>query len=96
MIGEPARRVEDRRLLTGAGRFTDDFAVDDAAYGVFVRAPHAHAEILSIQKSEALGLDGVIGIFDAGDMAAANAVATGIAGRGRLYPNRLGLDSRRI
>ncbi len=90
MIGVSARRVEDRRLLTGAGHFTDDFTAQGVAYAAFVRSPHAHADILEIAKNEALGLAGVIGVFDANDLAPVNAIDTGIAARGRLYPNRDG------
>jgi carbon-monoxide dehydrogenase large subunit len=90
VIGESARRVEDRRLLTGAGRFTDDRAAEGAVHAAFVRSPHAHGEIRAMDKSEALSLPGVIGIFDGDDLGAANSVDTGIAGRGQLYPNRDG------
>ena len=90
MIGQSVRRVEDRRLLTGAGRFTGDLAAEGAAFAAFVRAPHAHGEILSMDKSGALALPGVIGVFDGFDLGAANSIDTGIAGRGRLYPNRDG------
>src|SRR6516164_3966689 len=40
-IGQPVRRKEDKRLLTGKGRFTDDFSIARQAYAVMVRSPHA-------------------------------------------------------
>jgi carbon-monoxide dehydrogenase large subunit len=48
MIGQPVRRVEDRRFLTGAGRFIDDVDIPGALHCVFVRSPHAHARIRAI------------------------------------------------
>jgi len=92
VIGESLKRVEDRRLLTGAGRFTDDIAAPGAAWAVFLRSPHAHAEIRAIDKSAARAIAGVLGIYDGADLSKAgvNAIGTGIAGRGKLYPNRDG------
>ena len=47
-IGQPLRRKEDLRLLTGKGRFTDDFSLEGQAYAVMVRCPHPHARIRAI------------------------------------------------
>ena len=47
-------RVEDRRFLTGRGRFVDDIHLDRMLQGVFIRSPHAHAEILGIDATAAL------------------------------------------
>ncbi len=69
-IGRPVRRKEDHRLLTGQGRFTDDFAVVGQTHGVMVRSPHAHARIRSIDTSAALRMPGVLGIFTGADCAA--------------------------
>ena len=44
-IGQPVRRREDLRLLTGRGRYSDDINVPGQAYAVMVRSPHAHARI---------------------------------------------------
>ena len=52
-IGQPVRRVEDRRFLTGAGAFVDDIALPRQCYGVLVMSPHAHARIRSIDTSKA-------------------------------------------
>ena len=43
-IGQPMRRVEDHRLLTGGGRYTDDYSPDKALHAVVLRSPHAHAK----------------------------------------------------
>ncbi len=69
-IGRPLPRFEDRRLVSGRGRFTDDFAFDGQAYAVFVRSSHAHARILSIDAGAARRLPGVIAAFTANDYAA--------------------------
>lgn len=58
-IGEGVRRIEDFRLLTGRGRFSDDRNVDGQRYAAFVRSPHAHAEIRSIDLQDALSAPGV-------------------------------------
>ena len=44
-IGQPVRRKEDRRLLTGQGSFGDDLVLPNLAHMVLVRSPHAHARI---------------------------------------------------
>ena len=69
-IGESLRRKEDYRFLTGAGQYTDDIVLANMAQCYFVRSPHAHAKIRSIDKSAALAAPGVIGILDGQDVAA--------------------------
>ncbi len=59
LIGEPLLRVEDRRLLTGSGCFTDDLEFDGQLHAVFVRSPHAHAHIESVDMSVAAKMPGV-------------------------------------
>ena len=63
----PGRR-EDRALLTGAGRFTDDIRPDGTAVGVFLRSTHAHADIVALDATAAARMDGVLGIYVAADM----------------------------
>ena len=53
-IGVPVRRVEDERLLTGRGRYTDDISLPGTAFAYIARSPHAHALIRGIDKSAAL------------------------------------------
>lgn len=69
-IGEPLRRKEDYRFLTGAGQYTDDIQLAGMKYAVFVRSPHPHANIRSVNKKAALAAPGVVGIFDGQDVAA--------------------------
>jgi aerobic carbon-monoxide dehydrogenase large subunit len=62
-IGQPLRRFEDRRLLTGNGRFQDDVAVPRQAYAVFVRSPHAHAAIGAVDTAAARAAPGVLAVY---------------------------------
>ena len=69
-IGQPVRRKEDRRLLTGQGAFSDDLNLSGQAYAVFVRSPHAHARIRSIDARPALRVRGVLGVLTGKDLLA--------------------------
>ncbi|HEY0845135.1 MAG TPA: xanthine dehydrogenase family protein molybdopterin-binding subunit [Noviherbaspirillum sp.] len=69
-IGKELPRREDRRLLTGHGRYIDDIDVPGALHACFVRSPHAHARILSIDVSAALEMPGVVAVFTGRDVAA--------------------------
>ena len=55
-IGQPVRRREDFRLLTGKGCYSDDFNFPGQAYAVMVRSPHSHAKIRSIDGAAALAI----------------------------------------
>ncbi len=66
-IGQPLRRKEDLRLVTGKGRFTDDFSMDGQAYAVMVRSPYPHARIVRIDESQARTMPGVHGVFTGAD-----------------------------
>ena len=67
-IGEPVRRKEDLRLITGQGRFSDDVNLPQQAYAVMLRSPHAHAQIRSIHTQHALALPGVLTVLTGADM----------------------------
>jgi len=69
-IGQPLRRKEDERLLTGRGRFSDDFTVSGQTYAAVVRSPHPHARIVEIDTRRALAMPGVLGILTGQDCAA--------------------------
>jgi aerobic carbon-monoxide dehydrogenase large subunit len=68
-IGARLPRKEDRRFITGAGNYTDDITVKNAAYAEFVRSPHAHARIARVDVSAALGAPGVIGVLTGAELA---------------------------
>ncbi len=63
-IGASVARKEDKRFLTGKGRYTDDMSVPGMKYAFFVRSPHAHAKIKSIDISAASAMPGVIGVLE--------------------------------
>jgi carbon-monoxide dehydrogenase large subunit len=71
-IGQPVRRKEDARLLTGRGQFTDDFSLPGEARAVMVRSPYTHARIVAIGKSAALKMPGVLAVLTGADAAADN------------------------
>jgi carbon-monoxide dehydrogenase large subunit len=67
-IGQPVKRVEDRRFITGKGRYTDDITLPGQTYAHFVRSDFAHARINSIDTSMAEEADGVIAVFTGQDL----------------------------
>ncbi len=69
-IGRPLPRKEDLRLLTGAGRFTDDFNMPGEAYAAMVRSPYPHARILGIDAMRSRAMAGVLGVYSGADCAA--------------------------
>ena len=66
-LGEPITRREDPRLLTGRGRYVDDFG-QHALEVAFVRSPHAHARIVDIDVAGALDVDGLVAIYTYDDL----------------------------
>jgi aerobic carbon-monoxide dehydrogenase large subunit len=71
-VGQPVRRKEDDTLVRGKGKYTDDFSLPRQAYGWVTRSSHAHGIIRSIDTSTAKGMPGVLGVWTAADLAAAN------------------------
>ena len=72
LIGKAVKRKEDRRLLTGRGRFVDDIRRPRELWAVFVRSPHAHARVNRVDKEAALTSAGVVGVFTGADIAGDN------------------------
>jgi carbon-monoxide dehydrogenase large subunit len=70
-IGRPFVRKEDLRLVSGRGRFTDDFSVPNQAYAVMVRSPHPHARINTVNIEQARAMPGVLGVYSGADCRAA-------------------------
>ena len=70
-IGQPVRRKEDLRLLTGRGRFGDDLVLPRQVQAAFVRSPHAHARIAAVDKTAALAAPGVLAVLAGADYLAA-------------------------
>ena len=67
ILGNPVQRREDPGLLTGANHYVDDLDID-AAKIAFVRSPEAHAEITSVDTSEAASMPGVLAVYTADNM----------------------------
>jgi carbon-monoxide dehydrogenase large subunit len=76
-IGQPVRRKEDYRFLTGAGRFTDDVNEYRQTWAYFLRSPHAHARIRGIDSSKAKAAQGVVAIFTGDDLTGVNGLPCG-------------------
>ncbi len=70
-LGEAVLRSEDRRLLTGEGRFVGDIVLPEQVHAVFLRSPHAHAVIAGIDRPAASAMPGVLAVYTAEDVAAA-------------------------
>ena len=71
MIGQPLPRIEDFRLLTGAGRYVDDVPDDDDLHMFFVRSPVAAGRIKAIDCAAARQAPGVVAVYTARDLASA-------------------------
>jgi aerobic carbon-monoxide dehydrogenase large subunit len=67
-IGQPVRRREDFRLLTGKGCYSDDFGSPEQVFAVMVRSPYAHARIRSIDTTAAAAAPGVLAVLTGRDM----------------------------
>ena len=67
-IGAPVVRSEDVRFTTGNGRYTDDFTCHGVHFAAFVRSPHAHARVTGIDKSAAEASEGVVAVYDGGQL----------------------------
>lgn len=76
-IGQSIKRVEDKRFITGNGRYTDDIKLPHMTYAHIVRSPYAHAKINSIDKTRALEMEGIVAIFTGDDMSHIRGVPTG-------------------
>jgi aerobic carbon-monoxide dehydrogenase large subunit len=69
-VGQALRRKEDRRFVTGNGRYLDDINRPHQTYAWFVRSPHAHAEIRKINVAKAKKAPGVVAVLTGADLAA--------------------------
>ena len=77
MIGQSVRRKEDERFLTGVGQYTDDVTFAHQSYAYFLRSPHAHANIRSIDTAKARAAAGVVAIFTGADLTGVNGLPCG-------------------
>jgi carbon-monoxide dehydrogenase large subunit len=70
LIGQPVRRREDVRFVTGRGRYVDDISLPGQAFAAFARSPYARAKIRKIDKASARAVAGVIEVLTGADLAA--------------------------
>src|SRR5438067_8147965 len=76
-IGQSVKRKEDARFLTGTGQYTDDVAMPNQTHAYFLRSPHAHAKIRSIDTSKAKQAPGVIAVYTSADLEGVNGLPCG-------------------
>src|SRR6516225_5958895 len=69
-IGAAVRRKEDHRFITGKGHYTDDINRPGQTYAFFVRSPHAHATIKSIDSKAATAMSGVVAVLTGAELVA--------------------------
>ena len=67
-LGQPLKRFEDARLITGKGVFIDDIKLPDMLHAFIVRSVHAHARIRSIDSSGAKSIEGVVAVLTGADL----------------------------
>jgi carbon-monoxide dehydrogenase large subunit len=96
-------RLEDERMLKGAGRYVSDWNLAGQAYGYFLRTDRPHADIVSIDASAALAMKGVVAVLTGDDVAAAGQkpmpAAAPMKGRGgadQIVPPRYSLTRGRV
>ena len=77
LVGSSIKRREDPRFITGKGNYTDDLKLAGMTHAVFVRSPHAHARIRSIDVSGAKSHPGVVAVFTGADMTGVNSLPCG-------------------
>ena len=68
VIGEASTRVEDKKFLTGVGKYLDDLEFPNVCHAIFLRSPHAHARILSLNTVRAKEMPGILDIITADDV----------------------------
>ncbi len=66
-IGKAVKRIEDKRFLTGKGKYTDDIILPNMTYGYILRSPYAHARIRGIDTQAAEDSEGVVAVFTGKD-----------------------------
>ena len=62
-VGKDVRKIDALSLATGAALFTDDYPLQDPLYLAILYSPHAHAEIVDIDTSEAEAIPGVVDVL---------------------------------
>ena len=76
-IGQSIKRLEDKRFITGRGKYTDDIKLVGMTYAHIIRSPYAHAKVVSIDTTNALNTEGVVAIFTGDNVKHIRGVPTG-------------------
>jgi len=85
-IGLSVKRREDRRFLTGRGRYLDDLRLPDLLHAAIVRSPHAHARILAVDAQRAMAQPGVVAVLTIADLPECAAAVPPLVPSPRLRP----------
>jgi carbon-monoxide dehydrogenase large subunit len=81
-VGAAVRRLEDPRLVTGRGRYLDDLAPAGLLHAAFVRSPHGHARVVSVDAEAARAVPGVVAVLSGRDLAGVGALEPRLAAAG--------------
>lgn len=76
-IGQSVKRIEDKRFVTGKGRYTDDIQLPGMLHAYILRSPYAHATIKSMDTSAAAAMEGVVKVYTGKDFESVNGVPCG-------------------
>jgi aerobic carbon-monoxide dehydrogenase large subunit len=100
LVGAKIHRREDPRLITGHGHYIDDFARTGTAYAAFVRSPHAHARVKSIDVTDASKAPGVVGVYTArdfkGQLAGTHPAAPAFVAEKKYIPERFPIAEKEV
>ena len=100
LVGAKIHRREDPRLITGHGHYIDDFARTGTAYAAFVRSPHAHARVKSIDVTDASKAPGVVGVYTArdfkGQLAGTHPAAPAFVAEKKYVPERFPIAEKEV
>src|SRR6266511_3936411 len=100
LVGVKIHRREDPRLITGHGHYVDDFTRQGTVYAAFVRSPHAHARIKSIDVTDASTAPGVAGVYTArdfkGQLAGTHPAAPAFVAEKKYVPERFPIAEKEV
>jgi aerobic carbon-monoxide dehydrogenase large subunit len=100
LVGAKIHRREDPRLITGHGHYIDDFTRQGTAYAAFVRSPHAHARVKSIDVTDASKAAGVVAVYTArdfkGQLAGTHPAAPAFVAEKKYVPDRFPIAEKEV
>src|ERR1051326_3604065 len=100
LVGAKIHRREDARLITGHGHYIDDFTRQGTAYAAFVRSPHAHARVKSIDVTDASKAAGVVAVYTArdfkGQLAGTHPAAPAFVAEKKYVPDRFPIAEKEV